>query len=363
MVGLDPSSRKYICPRCGKKTFVVYLDNNRQIIDPSCGRCDRQDKCAHHLTPREFFAQRRTLTPYMSSGKQFTSKFYTPPRPLPILEKDPLQSPSYLACDFYSPLLATDPRPTPLFRAIMKSFNGVISVKELLATYRDYLVGTTKKRETVFLQVDSNNRVRTGKVMSYDATGHRTGRQRWLHTSAPQPYRLCQVLFGAHLLSKPDAIPMLFESEKTALIVATLLRHWGVKRFVPVATGGCGGFNPNVERMQNPWHALHSLKGRQVVLFPDNGKYAEWEERSKRIEGIAKRVLLSNLIEPSLYPPGELIYSGNPMIEALFRSDITIELGNDLADILFRALSHRHIAPHLRPLLLDSQTLNPPSPA
>lgn len=50
-----------------------------------------------------------------------------------------------------------------------------------------------------------------------------------------------------------------------------------------MACGGCGGFNPDKHRMVDGYDALSLLRGREVVLFPDNGKYDEWSERAKRL--------------------------------------------------------------------------------
>lgn len=66
---LDKSSKKYICPRCGKKTFVLYLDETGHPLDESVGRCDRQDKCAFHYAPREYFKDKGTLGETSASNK------------------------------------------------------------------------------------------------------------------------------------------------------------------------------------------------------------------------------------------------------------------------------------------------------
>ena len=52
---LDRSPRKWICPRCGQKTFVRYVDtfSGEYVKDARSGRCDRQIKCRYHLPPRE----------------------------------------------------------------------------------------------------------------------------------------------------------------------------------------------------------------------------------------------------------------------------------------------------------------------
>ena len=47
---------KWVCPECGRKTFVCYVDTNGNVLDEGVGKCDRADKCAYHYTPRQYFA-------------------------------------------------------------------------------------------------------------------------------------------------------------------------------------------------------------------------------------------------------------------------------------------------------------------
>ncbi len=50
---LDPSSKKYVCPGCGQKTFVVFLDSETKapVDEHKFGRCDRENSCNYHLHP------------------------------------------------------------------------------------------------------------------------------------------------------------------------------------------------------------------------------------------------------------------------------------------------------------------------
>lgn len=49
---LDPSPKKFICPRCHKQRLVRYLDTLTGKYIPSMyGRCDRESKCAYELNP------------------------------------------------------------------------------------------------------------------------------------------------------------------------------------------------------------------------------------------------------------------------------------------------------------------------
>ena len=54
----DPKVRKHICPGCGKRTFVRYIDVfGGEYVSTDVGRCDREEKCGYHKTPRDFFAE------------------------------------------------------------------------------------------------------------------------------------------------------------------------------------------------------------------------------------------------------------------------------------------------------------------
>jgi hypothetical protein len=49
-------SRHY-CPRCKQdKSFTLYIDGQtNRPIHRSVGRCNRENSCAYHYTPREYF--------------------------------------------------------------------------------------------------------------------------------------------------------------------------------------------------------------------------------------------------------------------------------------------------------------------
>ena len=158
---------------------------------------------------------------------------------------------------------------------------------------RDYYIGGAVSSVddryitcAIFWQVDHNDDVRTGKMMTYDpATGKRIKGEgayvNWMHSIMrsegvlPEEWELEQSLYGEHLLSRrPNDMVALAEGPKTAHIGAALMPD-----MVWVAVDSMMGLS--VER-------LRPLKGRCVVLFPDQGKgYEEW---SRRIEAIAQEV-------------------------------------------------------------------------
>ena len=148
----------------------------------------------------------------------------------------------------------------------------------------EYYVGGIDDR-AVFWQVDTEGCIHTGKIMAYDEhTGKRLkgeGTVDWVHAvmrregSLPEGWELVQCMYGEHLLKRyPDKVVALAEGAKTAHIGAMLMPE-----MVWVAVDSMMALTVDM---------LRPLKGRRVILFPDEGKgYEVW--RSK-IGAIAEEV-------------------------------------------------------------------------
>ncbi len=98
---------------------------------------------------------------------------------------------------------------------------------------------------------------------------------------------LTQCYFGEHLLALfPDSPVALVEGESTALLMAVL---W--PQYIWLATGGCNG---------GKWDAperFDVLRGRKVTLFPDSGKWNDWDEKAAALHGIAAELTVSRHVE------------------------------------------------------------------
>ena len=49
---------RYVCPECVKseRTFVRYIDTHTgKHIHPTVGKCNREDRCGYHYSPKEYF--------------------------------------------------------------------------------------------------------------------------------------------------------------------------------------------------------------------------------------------------------------------------------------------------------------------
>ncbi|MCC5908009.1 MAG: hypothetical protein JJU13_17475 [Balneolaceae bacterium] len=156
------------------------------------------------------------------------------------------------------------------------------------ATARKYYVGTSADGWAIFWQVDAENKLRSGKMMVYDETGHRVKdgySQDWIHSKLKrsgqlQDFELVQCFYGLHLVDdKPVAI---VESEKTAIIASEYL-----PQFTWMAAGQLQGISE---------YKMRSLKNRKVVLFPDIGCFDQWQEKALELAHIAD-IQVSDLLE------------------------------------------------------------------
>ena len=239
---LRKSSKKEICPNCGKRRFVPYVltEDNETIVNPDWGRCDRENSCGYWMKP---------------NGNEV--------------------------------IVQPKPRKPEMPMRMVARIEPTRGAKNSLKPYADWLVGETKSNEAarryhistaydggcIFLQMDCDGIVRAGKIIRYK-DGHRVKDGlpvRWLHKD--KRYKdlftgdtLKQCFFGEHLLPmRPDAPVAIVESEKTALLMSAIRPE-----YVWLATGGsCGLQNPEKTKV---------LEGRDVTLFPDNGMYLKWRQ-------------------------------------------------------------------------------------
>lgn len=207
----------------------------------------------------------------------------------------------------FSNLPCTKPRPKTSFmkfESVMGSCKGYsqnnlaawmmekLGKADALELFDMYYLGSSKKWKgaSVFWQIDVDGNVRTGKIMGYDKSGHRIKEPRslitWVHSHLKlKDYNLEQCFFGEHLLTQyPSALVCIVESEKTAMICKAYLPE-----HIWLATGGkcgCNFYSKSVNRV---------LKGRNVILFPDEGAYDLWLEKSTAIP--AKNLEVSNHLE------------------------------------------------------------------
>lgn len=300
---LEPyKGMKYKCPECSKdKVFVRYIDKETgEHIHPTVGRCDRESSCGHHYTPKQYFQDNNIS---FDTPQQKTYK----PRPVTFQPK-PV---SFIPVDILKASLNLTAFETNHFVQFLISLFGDEVASQLVSRY---FIATSKywNGATVFWQIDTQGKVRTGKIMLYNPTTGKRVKEpfnhiNWVHKALKQAeFELKQCLFGEHLLidkTKPVAI---VESEKTAVIASVYL-----PQFIWVAVGSLT--NLNAER-------CNVLKGRTVILFPDLKGFEKWSNKGKELSHIANFVT-SELLERKA-------------------TDIERKQGFDLADYLVKFSYH-----------------------
>ena len=254
---------KQTCPQCGRrKCFVRYVDEEGKIEFPDyVGRCDHEDSCGYHYTPKDFFRDNPDLKP--NDFENDTWRYDKTNKP--VLVKPEPETPSFISVDMMRKTLSHyDINPFYLF------LSKTIGKDAANRQFERYKVGTSKKwgGATVFWQIDKDCNVRSGKLMGYNPKdGHRI--------KEPIP----QVCWVHSELKLPD-----FHLKQCCLIASHFMSD-----FLWLATGGKDGCF-NEETMQ-------VLRGRDVMLMPDLGATEKWTKKSAILTPICKSVTVSTVLE------------------------------------------------------------------
>lgn len=268
---------RYRCPSCQQrdKTFSLYIDTETgEQIHPTVGRCNRESNCGHHYTPKQYFQDNNISfdTPQPKAYK---------PRPATPQTK-PV---SFIPIEVFKASLKA--HETNHFVQFLINLFGVEVASQLVSRY---FIATSKhwNGATVFWQIDTQGKVRTGKIMLYSpTTGKRVKNLElpvyWVHKAIKQPeFELRQCLFGEHLLIEKTKPVAIVESEKTAVIASVYL-----PQFIWVAVGSLT--NLNAEKCS-------ILKGRTITLFPDLNGFDKWSSIAKELSHLAN-FTVSDLLE------------------------------------------------------------------
>ncbi len=256
---------------CGKnKTFTLYIDiTTGDPVNSVVGRCDREDNCGYHYTPKEYF-ERNPKT------ETLKSVFVQP------IKKD---------ISFVNATLVNETLKNYSQNNFITYMATIFNKKTINQLIESYQIGTSKHwpGASIFWQIDNAGNARTGKIMLYSPTSGKRVKEpynhiTWSHTeSKTKGFELSQCFFGEHLLNidsdKPIAI---VESEKTAVIASVYL-----PQFIWIATGGLNNLNSEKSKI---------LKGRKVILFPDVNAFDKWQKRADEL-GHITGFILSDLLE------------------------------------------------------------------
>lgn len=286
---------RYHCPSCQQrdKTFSLYIDTETgEHIHPTVGRCNRESNCGYHYTPKQYF-QDNNIPFDTPQPKAYKPRPVTPQtKPVSLIPVDVVKQSLQIG---KTVLQVAD---TNHFVKFLIDQFGEKVANQLVSRY---FIATSKhwNGATVFWQIDTQGKVRTGKIMLYSPTTGKRVKEpfnhiNWVHKALKQPeFELKQCLFGEHLLIERDKdgnlIPIekrkpvaIVESEKTAVIASFYL-----SKFIWLAVGSLS--NLNAEKCS-------ILKGRTVILFPDLNGFQKWNSKVKELSHLTK-FIVSGLLE------------------------------------------------------------------
>lgn len=268
---------RHTCPQCNNtKSFSLYVDSETgEPINEIVGRCNREDKCGYHYPPAQWFKDNPQTVDNNYSNGIVLQKPISPPKPIGIIPKE------YL--------IASTGTESNFFQFLCSLFDADSCFKAM----QHYHLGQCKDGKVIFWQIDKNYHIRTGKLMQYNPkTGKRIKCSKnaidWVHThlkhkgELPTDFNLKQCLFGEHLLMEyPDTLVIIVESEKSAIICSICYPE-----HIWLATGGKNEFKQE---------KLSSLRGRNVIAYPDLGGYSLWKLKAKEIKDV--NIAISTLLE------------------------------------------------------------------
>ncbi len=275
-------SSRVECPNCGKKEFVQYIDSeSNEVLDSTCGRCNREVECGYHYPPKDYFKDHPT--------KEYGSVSYRYDRYDRTKVIRPTSTPKHYDAIRYDVMaqsvndtLSGDT--TSTFTEWLKMQTDTTTQWEQVIS--SYHLGATSNNEVIFWQVDYSGVVRTGQILSHKVVEGCNDCKRnhqymnWVHSkmikegSISDNFSMSQCLYGEHLLGEdPNKVVALVEGQKSAILGAIANPQW-----VWTATCGKQGLKPD---------RLQALKGRSVIVIPDLDAHSDW---SIKLPDLAKQV-------------------------------------------------------------------------
>ena len=189
---------------------------------------------------------------------------------------------------------------------------GNLTKKAFIALCTRYqLTRSNDRKGIVFWQIDHLYRIRTGKIMWYDAVTckRKQGATTITYVEKQQlkpDFNASACFFGEHLLSLyPNAIVGLVESEKTAIYMSAIHPN-----MVWLATGGKNGAKWTSRSVYIP------LLDRQVVIFPDLDAHDVWTQKAKILTNAGIDLEVSSILMDmnnafkSQYPKADIMDLG-----------------------------------------------------
>ena len=301
---LEKGSRKFACPRCGRKTFVRVIETaGGKHLPDHVGRCDRESNCGYQFTWKRHFEDDSVMRPAVGirtsqyalhavPKSEDLEQICSTDRSEAILRTRP---PDYLEAAHLLQTLSNYGQ-NMFVQFLLRLFpNDPQDVQDVIS---EYLIGT-KDGYTVFPTISETGKVCKAKLIKFDPETGKRVRDQYAISSLQARLKRAgeleeefetdkEVFFGEHLLQKHPKRPVaIVEAEKTA-VVASICK--GVfPDFVWLATGS------------KQWLKTGRIKklgrGRRIVLFPDADGFKSWLEVASKAASHGFRVKISHLIE------------------------------------------------------------------
>ena len=297
----EKGSRKHICPECGKKRFVRYVDTKTgEYLPEQYGRCDREANCGYHLNPYQDGYSK------MIWGRENGNSIVIPTRwkpPTTRKVQQPPVKPIYFDFEAFKRTLRPEHYENNIF--IQNLFGRVqfpfdpADVTRVIELYRLGTVSAGYRSGAVtfpFIDIDGN--VRAVQVKQFDEANHTTGTDflhsilarhyndigeqlpEWLEAYMSQDKKV-SCLFGEHLLDK-------FPSNRIALVEAPKTAIYGTLYFGLPETPDQYLWIAVYNKSSFSLDKVKPLQGRFVDVFPDlskdGGTFREWEAKAKEFE-------------------------------------------------------------------------------
>lgn len=343
---LDKSSKKFVCPNCNKKTFVLYIDTETgNYLTTDFGKCDREQNCNYHKAPpkgkraylieflglnsisdkafkltdlngiisiipksqileqskkdcwiTEWYLKTSTINYLSCESKYFNTDKVSFVNEFKTIPLSPTVKPSFHSLELLNELYFEKPQTNNLTEFL----NSKFTKDEVFNTMQNYFITGTNhfwNNATVFWQINNKEQIQGAKLMLYDRfTGKRVKEPynhiNWLHKATKETdFKICQCLFGLHRINEDyQKTIAIVESEKTAIVMSIFLPE-----FIWLATGSKGNFK---------FELLKPLKKRNVIAFPDKGEYNNWLNKAIELNALGFKISVSEILEQTNFENG-----------------------------------------------------------
>ena len=274
---LDTSSKKFICPNCGKKTFVKYNEvATGNYLADTLGRCDREVKCGYFNKPSGGGKKVNYIANYLNDKVYLDYNKY--------LQVASSASAADISKSYLFKWLYEAGSNYCLNRSLVQPNQYATIYGNLINTYGRYKVGVSSwfagenNYYTYFPLIDTKNRLHYVQAKRFDQHGKTISgaTKSWaqMYNAVPphydtQTYKI-GALFGEHLIKRAnpkDTAIVVVEAPKTALLLHYIYSLSPEKHTTPKASKlifiSCMSLGLFQRRL------LRAIKPFNIVAIPD----------------------------------------------------------------------------------------------